>query len=86
MRVVAQFLKHVLPGIIKPVRILWNEVIGFVFLVLAGFFGLATYRKMDDLSGEFHGLLYLAASFFFVAVLAGFGISSFLRARKIGRQ
>ena len=26
---------HVLPGIARPIHILWNQVIGFFFLVLA---------------------------------------------------
>ena len=32
---VNRFLGHVLPGIIRPMHALWNEVIGFVFIVLA---------------------------------------------------
>ncbi len=32
---VNRFLGHVLPGIIRPLHALWNEVIGFVFIVLA---------------------------------------------------
>ena len=29
-----KFIDNVVPGIIKPVHSLWNEVIGFLFLVL----------------------------------------------------
>lgn len=30
-----RFLGHVVPGVIRPIHILWNQVIGFFFLVLA---------------------------------------------------
>ena len=86
MRLVAQFLKHVLPGVIKPIHILWNEVIGFVFLVLATFVGVSTYRRAQNFSGDTGGLLILVASFTFAAVLAGYGVSSFRKARKISRS
>jgi len=31
---VNRFLGHVLPGIVRPMHALWNEVIGFFFLSL----------------------------------------------------
>jgi glycerol-3-phosphate dehydrogenase len=39
-----EFLKHVLPAIVKPARTLWNEVIGFLFLNFAVIFGYKTVR------------------------------------------
>ena len=33
------FIGHVMPGVIRPIHILWNQVIGFVFIVLATVFG-----------------------------------------------
>ena len=30
-----KFLGHVMPGVIRPIHILWNQVIGFFFIVLA---------------------------------------------------
>jgi hypothetical protein len=86
MRLVSEFLKHVLPGVIKPIHILWNEVIGFIFLVLAAFVGISTYRRAQHFGGDTGGLLILIASFLFAAVLAWYGISSFLKARKISRS
>ncbi len=35
----AQFVKHVVPAVVKPARVLWNEVIGFLFLSLGVIFG-----------------------------------------------
>lgn len=86
MRLVSQFLKHVLPGVIKPVHILWNEVIGFVFLVLAAFVAVSTYRRAQHFSGDTGGLLILLVSFAFAGVLAFYGVSSFRKARKISRS
>jgi len=64
-------------------RVLWNQLIGFVFLVLAVFVGLSTWRRMDD-----GGLtpLTMGLGFAFAAFLAFFGVSSFLRARKVSRS
>src|SRR5215831_12943661 len=42
------FVKHVVPAVIKPARTLWNEVIGFVFGVLAIIFGFRTGRLFLD--------------------------------------
>ena len=30
-----KFIGHVVPGVIRPIHILWNQVIGFFFIVLA---------------------------------------------------
>lgn len=86
MRLVSQFLRHVLPGVIKPLHILWNEVIGFIFLVLAVFVGVSTYRRAQNFNGDTGGLLILAASFTFAAILGIYGVSSFVRARRISRS
>lgn len=86
MRLVSQFLKHVLPGVVRPLHILWNEVIGFVFLVLAVWIGFGTYRRARDLSGDFQGLIFLVGAIILTCLLAYYGISSFRRARKISRS
>ncbi|HEV2448244.1 MAG TPA: hypothetical protein VGS58_20070, partial [Candidatus Sulfopaludibacter sp.] len=77
------FLQHVVPAVIKPLHSLWNEVIGFLFCSLGAFFGIRTYRSLRDAASSpvmtfMGGLCTL--------MLIGFGISSFLRARKISRS
>jgi len=74
-----QFVSHVLPAIIRPIHILWNQIIGFVFLVLALVFG---YRSF---SGKEPGTIQVTGGAFAV-LLAWFGISSFVRARKISKS
>ncbi len=86
MRLVSEFIRHVVPGVIRPMRVLWNEVIGFIFIVLAVFIGFSTWRRAQRFTGDAGGVLIIIASAAFVALLAWFGISSFLRARKISRS
>ena len=86
MRLAKEFYKHVIPGVMKPARILWNEIIGFLFVVLAVFVGFATYRRARTYSGDTGELLLLVAYFGFCGLLAYYGLSSFWRARKISRS
>ena len=86
MRLASQFLKHVVPGVIKPVRVLWNEIIGFLFLVLAAFVALSSYRRAQGFTGDTGELVLLSVYFLFAALLAFYGISSFMKARKISRS
>ena len=84
------FLKHMIPAIVKPLHSLWNEVIGFFFLSFAVIFGIKTgayvrtyLRAVHPTTDEFFHVL-LGASV--ALMMACFGISSFLRARKISRS
>jgi len=83
---VGLFLSHVVPGVVKPVHTLWNEVVGFIFLVLAVVFisgAVRAYRTMtpeEVTPGKIVLLCLLPALMLF------FGIASFLKARKISRS
>jgi hypothetical protein len=82
---VGQFLGHVLPGVMRPLRILWNEIIGFLFICLAVWFtpsAVRAWREFDQHGGNFFWL----AEFFFIGLMLYFGLNSFLRARKISRS
>ncbi|MEP7362453.1 MAG: hypothetical protein ABI972_04290 [Acidobacteriota bacterium] len=85
MQLLRNFAGHVLPGIIKPMRVLWNEIIGFMFLVLGVIFGFSAWRKYRDFNGDFASLLLLMMAAIFVVLMIGYGVSSFLRARRIGK-
>ena len=39
-------MTHVIPGIIKPLHILWNEMIGFVFICIAIIATPRVYREV----------------------------------------
>jgi hypothetical protein len=83
---VNRFLGHVLPGIIRPMHALWNEVIGFLFIVLAIWAAPSAWRNIRSIDGNSESLFKAAISVGFAALMAYFGISSFLKARKITRS
>lgn len=82
----SQFLKHVVPEVIRPIRSLWHEIIGFLFLVLAFLGGVSGFRLVRNFDGEPENVFRLLIIGIFVAIMGGFGISSFRRARKISRS
>ena len=47
--IVRHFMNHVVPGVVRPLHVLWNEIIGFFFLVFAAWFGCATFRGFRNL-------------------------------------
>ncbi|HLG99161.1 MAG TPA: hypothetical protein VKX49_22815 [Bryobacteraceae bacterium] len=76
-----KFLGHVMPGVIRPIHILWNQVIGFVFIVLAVIPVPSAIRSWGkDGSGP-----RLALTIPFVLLMAWFGLVSFWKARKISK-
>jgi len=83
---VGRFIGHVVPGVVKPLHILWNEVIGFVFLVFAILPGRSLYRDWKVFSETGGNFSKLAMEAVWVLVMGYFGLNSFLRARKISRS
>jgi hypothetical protein len=83
---IQQFLSHVLPGVIRPIRILWNEMIGFMFVclgIIPLFSAVKAYREFD--AGR-EGPGRLLVILFFSGIMLYFGLSSFMRARRISRN
>ena len=91
MRQSEVFVKHVVPAVVKPARVLWNQFIGFLFLCFGVVFGFKTahlaiqYGNSEPINGmgEFWRLAIAGGC---TVVMLGFGASSFLRARKISRS
>jgi len=81
-----RFTTHVVPEVTRPARIVWNQAIGFLFCVLAvpaALKGIQLYRNLDtDPKGGFGVVI----SSIFVIVMLSFGISSFLKARRIASR
>jgi len=75
------FLKHMVPAVLKPARTLWNEVIGFLFLCFAGIFGMQAVRYA--MKGD---TMRLVVAGFCTLIMGWYGVSSFLRARRISRS
>ena len=85
------FLQHVVPAVMKPARTLWNELIGFLFLCLGVVFGFKTGIYARDFmhtppEGATGDLIRMMMAGFCTLVMVWYGLSSFLRARRISRS
>ena len=80
------FFSHMIPAVMRPMRVLWNELIGFVFIILAVWATPSAIRNIRSIGEPDGGLFRAALSLFFAALMAFFGITSFLRARRISRS
>jgi hypothetical protein len=80
------FLKHVIPAVLTPLRTLWHEVIGFLFLCLAIIPSFSAYRAIRSFDGEPGSLIRIVMTLIFIGIMTGYGISSFRRAKKISRS
>lgn len=80
-----QFLDHVVPAVIKPLRVLWNQIIGFVFLVFTVVGVSPLVKGIREFDGDSQSFFHVGLSAAFVGVMALFTVQSFLRARKAGR-
>jgi hypothetical protein len=80
------FAATVLPGILKPLRVLWNEIIAFFFFVMAVMAVPSIYRSVKNFNGELDVLGRILLTGTFAAVMGGYGLYSILRARKIDKS
>ncbi len=85
-QMIRKFLSHVMPGVIRPLRVLWNEIIGFIFVVLAVWAVPSAIRNVRQFEGDAESFFRVVLSFSFAGLMAYFGIASFLRARRISRS
>jgi len=86
-----EFVKHVVPAVIKPARTLWNEFIAFLFFCFGLMFGVKTVHLALDYSkapaGDAPAYLFrLCMAGFCTFLMFWFSTTSFLRARKISRS
>lgn len=75
------FVKHVVPAAVKPVHALWHEILGFIFLVFAGIGAFKIWKHPGAMPP-----VQLVLVGLFVVVMAGYGISSVRKARRISRS
>jgi hypothetical protein len=80
---VRRFLQHVLPAVIRPLRIVWNQIVGFLFLVLAVSAVPRTVHSARELDGGPEALFRVFLGGIFITLMAAFGIYSFWRAHKV---
>jgi hypothetical protein len=72
--------------VLKPARTLWHELVGFVFVSMAIAFVFSGFRAIRQFDGSPAAVVRLAMLAIGVCLLGGYGISSFLRARRISRS
>jgi len=70
-------------GVIRALRRLWLEVTGAIFLGLALFGVPAAIREWRVYQQEGDSLFRLAVTIFFIAMMTGFGVYSFLKWRRL---
>ncbi len=74
-----QFAHHVVPAVIRPARVIWNQAIGGVFLLFAlSFTGYAVTQRRNPAA--------IIGGIFLGMVMAFFSVTSFLKARQISRR
>jgi hypothetical protein len=81
--------RKLVPKVWRLARELFHEVMGFVFLALALFFIVGKeglIRSVQNLAAQPESLPRLVLVAAFVLMFGVFGISSFLRARRISRD
>ncbi len=81
-----KFAQHVVPEVVRPARIIWNQAIGAVFLFLAlpaVFKAVQLYRGWNSDPKNGFGIVL---SLIFIIVMGSFGVASFLKARRIARR
>jgi hypothetical protein len=78
-----RFLQYVLPAVLRPIRVLFNQMVGLIFML----FAIAALPRGIQIAREFNGdpesFFRLILTVLFIAIMAGFGIYSFWRAHKI---
>jgi len=85
-RLLRKLAASVGPQIIRPLQILWNQLLGTIFLALACAPLLNAWRtwRRQDANDPAH-VIKMLLTVVFVAVMAGFSIHAFWRARKMRR-
>lgn len=81
------FARTVVPEVVRPARVIWNQAVGAIFLVLAIpalFKALQLFRELG--TGDSRTLFGLILSVLFCIVMFSFAVSSFLKAKRIGSR
>jgi len=85
VKLAGKFVKSVMPGVIKPIHVLWNEMIGFIFLVFAIVGWFNGYRYFRAIEADPDALGRFALTAVFALVMTYFAYTSFRKARKISK-
>ena len=81
-----QFLRYVLPAIIRPLRVFGNQIVGFIFLVLTIWAIPRGVKSVREFNGDPESFFHLLLTGLFILLMAGFGVYSFWRAHKVPKS
>ena len=84
--VARKFATSVVPEIIRPLRVLWNEMIAFLFFVFFIVAAVATWRSYQTAAGSPEGLGRAAVSAIFGLIMLVYGVQSYLKSRRVGKS
>jgi len=76
-----RFAQHVVPEVVRPARVIWNQAIGAVFFLFAAVAFGYSYNYYQQNNPVAFGFAIV-----FGLVMGFFSLTSFLQARKIARQ
>jgi hypothetical protein len=80
-KVGGEFVRHIVPAVMKPALSLWNQIIGFIFLCFGVTMGGFAIRYAT--AGDPARVVLASIG---ALMMLGYGISSFIRAHKISRS
>lgn len=78
------FARTVVPAVVRPARVIWNQAVGALFLVLAVPAVFKAVQVLRDRQSDERGIFTFILSVLFAGVMIAFGVSSLMRARRIG--
>jgi hypothetical protein len=81
-----RFARHVVPHVVRPARIIWNQVLGSLFLVLALTAYSSAWQSYHAPAHEQGDTVRFWIAMVFGAGMTAFAIHAFLRARKLSRS
>lgn len=82
---IQKFFSNIIPAVVRPLQVLWNQILGAIFLGLALFLARPTWRAWQEFDGQPVKLIRLGLAIFFFILMAGFGLHAFWRARRLDR-
>ncbi|MBV9267686.1 MAG: hypothetical protein JO061_16070 [Acidobacteriaceae bacterium] len=80
-----KFAQHMVPHVVRPAQIIWNKALGGLFLVLAFMFASYAWKYYGLLKTPDANPVAFGFAVFMAAIMAVFGTTSLLRARRLSR-
>jgi hypothetical protein len=81
-----KFAQHVVPEVVRPARIIWNQAIGAIFGIFAFLFFGYTVKYVRALNTPATNPVALAFSAFLGAIMLFFAWSSFRAAKRVNQR